>query len=838
MQKSGFTLCMGAVALGTLVAPLIAYAQGGPGNEINHGQHPTGRGDRVRGASPPQAAGAITTGNGINYNGGPVMHPVNLYYILYGNWSGLDSTGPAILQTWGQNIAPSPYFNINSTYGDSTGNVPNLVTFEGTYIDAGSLGNSLDDNGIAKLTSNAINHGFAGTPNTPGVVDPNGLYMVLTAPGVQETTGFLTSYCGWHWTGSFVNGAVQAGYLYSGYPATKFAFIGNAAGPSFFSCAVQSTSPNGDAGADAMISVMAHELSEAVSDPQLDGWYASNGEENGDLCAWNFGTTSTLANGARYNVTLNGGRYLMQQIWLNAQGGKCALSYSGGPDFTLSGSPASQTVTPGGSTDYTVTLGALGGYTGNVTLSLAGTPPTGVFATFGTNPVTGGSGSSTMHLLASGTPAGSYTLTVQGTDGVLTHTTTVTLNVADFTITPSPSTRSIGEGSNTTYSVALGAVGGFSSTVGLSLSGLPSGATAGFTPASVTTSGSSTLNITGGTAATGTYPLTITGTAGTGQVHSAGVSLTITASDFTISASPASQSAGSGNNNVPYSVTVGSVGGFSSNVAFSITGLPQGASGSFSPASVNGSGASTLTVNTGTAATGTYPLTITGTSSTHVHSTSVSLTITAADFTITASPANPSTKQGLSATPQVTIAALNGFTGSVALSITSPLPAGLTASFSPASITNSGSSVLTLTPNGTPAGTYNVAVTGTSGVLSHSANLTLTVTLGGSIAITANPTTVSVSASKKPSGSTTITVTSSNGFAGNVALSASGLPGGGTASFSPTTVSVSPGHPGTATLTLSVSSNTKNGNNNITVTGNSGAGGPQGQTKVSLQVTR
>ena len=338
-------IALGILALGALTMAVNLYAQG----NSDHQSRPSHEhGDVIHGNPHHGLAGtggAVVTGNGINYNGGPVMQPVNLYFILYGDWTGQDKTGPAILQTWGQNIAPSPYFAINTTYGDSAGDVvPNLVTFKGVYTDTGSLGMTLSDASIGQLTSNAINSGKLGTA---GMADPNGLYMVLTAPGVAESSGFLSSYCGWHWSGSFVNGAVQEGYNYgSGYPMVKFAFIGNATGSSFYSCAVQGTSPNGDAGADAMISVMAHELSEAVSDPEGNAWYASNGEENGDLCAWNFGNASTLPSGAKYNVTINSVNYLMQQIWLNANGGSCALSYAATPDFNVSVSTA-QSVTQG-----------------------------------------------------------------------------------------------------------------------------------------------------------------------------------------------------------------------------------------------------------------------------------------------------------------------------------------------------------------------------------------------------------------------------------------------------------------------------------------------------------
>jgi len=40
-----------------------------------------------------------------------------------------------------------------------------------------------------------------------------------------------------------------------------------------------------------MVSVMAHELEETISDPNLNAWYDSTGAENADKCAWTFGTT-------------------------------------------------------------------------------------------------------------------------------------------------------------------------------------------------------------------------------------------------------------------------------------------------------------------------------------------------------------------------------------------------------------------------------------------------------------------------------------------------------------------------------------------------------------------
>ena len=97
----------------------------------------------------------------------------------------------------------------------------------------------------------------------------------------------------------------------------------------------------------------------------------------------------------------------------------------------------------------------------------------------------------------------------------------------DFTISAGPASQTVAVAGNTSYSLSVGALAGFGGTVGLSVKGLPSGATGTFTPASVVGSGLSTLQITtDGTAAVGTYTLTVTGTSGA-LSHSASVSLSV-----------------------------------------------------------------------------------------------------------------------------------------------------------------------------------------------------------------------------------------------------------------------------------------------------------------------
>ena len=76
-----------------------------------------------------------------------------------------------------------------------------------------------------------------------------------------------------------------------------------------------------------MASIIAHELEEAVTDPDLNAWYDNRGQENADKCAWTFGTTFKASNGSLYNITLGGRQYLIQRNWVNSGSIGCSMSY-------------------------------------------------------------------------------------------------------------------------------------------------------------------------------------------------------------------------------------------------------------------------------------------------------------------------------------------------------------------------------------------------------------------------------------------------------------------------------------------------------------------------------
>jgi len=275
--------------------PDLAPKGKGIGTVYRHGE-PSDR------PGPARTQHNSLSGNGIFYHGGPILlGSSNIHYVWYGNWTG--NTATTILPDFAQNIGGSPYFNINTTYTNGAGTaVSNSCSLATQANDSYSRGKNLSDNDVLAIVA-------AQNPT-----DTNGVYFVLTSADVNESSGFCTQYCAWHASAN-INGR-----------DIKLGFIGNPDRcPS--SCSVQSNSPNGNAGADAMASLIAHELSETVTDPDGNAWYDRRGEENADKCAWNFGQVHPTGNGSYANVHMGSRDYLIQQIWVNASGGFCALSH-------------------------------------------------------------------------------------------------------------------------------------------------------------------------------------------------------------------------------------------------------------------------------------------------------------------------------------------------------------------------------------------------------------------------------------------------------------------------------------------------------------------------------
>jgi hypothetical protein len=330
---------------------------------------------------------------------------------------------------------------------------------------------------------------------------------------------------------------------------------------------------------------------------------------------------------------------------------------------------------------------------------------------------------------------------------------------SSFTLAPSASTLSVTQSSSATDTVSVTDVNGFTGSVTLSATGLPSGVTATF-GTNPTTRSSVITFAASSTAATGTSTVTIKGTSGS-TTASTTLALTVASGACTPTAI------------VPYiSVNGGSSWAEESAATVSSTSAavdlgPQPISGgSWSWSGPSGYTSTSRQINSIPLSTGinNYVATYTNTSSCKSTQTfAITVSGSTSGFSLTPSASTLSVKQGASGTDKITVADTGGFTGSVAFTV-SGLPSGVTASFSPAS--SASSSVLTLTASSSATtGAFTVTVTGTSGSTTASTTFTLDVTTS----VTGSACTVDYTISPQSSSNFGANITIKNG--GTTALS-------------------------------------------------------------------
>ena len=475
---------------------------------------------------------AAPAGAHLSYFGGPIISNVHVVQVLYGSGSYnaqvAGTTSPTMGQFYGDLTGPnSGYVSLLTQYNTpATGGTNQTIgngTFDGLFQivpSAGNNGSTISDTQIQSELLAQINAGHLPAPLLDAAGNVNTLYMIFFPPGKTITQGGSSScvaggFCAYHGTTStLLNGH---NVLYGVMPDMQSGLC--------------STGGCGNGGVFGnYTSVTSHELTEAITDADIGiatvfapplAWYDMVNGEIGDIC-----------NGQQGSYVANGTTYTIQLEFSNAASNCVLPPPPSGPNFSITATPASQTVTAGAGTSYTATVAASGGFTGVVTFSVSGLP-TGASASFNPTSVTG-SGSSSMSVSTSTTtPAGTYTLTITGTSGTLSHSTTVNLvvnpvgGVPDFTISVSPTSRTVSRGSSGTYTVTIGAVNSFTGTVSLSVSGLGSRVTGTFSPASVTGSGTSTLTVTAArNASRGARTITITGVSGSLN-HSTTATLTV-----------------------------------------------------------------------------------------------------------------------------------------------------------------------------------------------------------------------------------------------------------------------------------------------------------------------
>jgi hypothetical protein len=194
-------------------------------------------------------------------------------------------------------------------------------TFGGSYVDHDPLpANGCNDGSDtycltdAQLEAEILNVMAAkgwtgGLTHMFFLMTPNGVGSCGDSSGLECSTN---AFCAYH---SAFGPSISQAIIYANEPYL---------GPSPF--CVNPTDqgfPNGDVDSETTINTISHEHNEAITDPIGNGWInPSDNSENGDLCAYGFGTPlgGTLGVDA-YNQTINGHHYELQQEWSNSEVG-------------------------------------------------------------------------------------------------------------------------------------------------------------------------------------------------------------------------------------------------------------------------------------------------------------------------------------------------------------------------------------------------------------------------------------------------------------------------------------------------------------------------------------
>ncbi len=296
----------------------------------------------------------------------------------------------------------------------------------GTWYDnSASEPSAASGNQLAKEAIKAAGH-FS---NTSAASNRYSQYVILSSTGTDPDNYKTQGFCAWHdYNGDSSLSGGAASSPYGDVSFTNMPYVmdqGSSCGQGFVN--------SGSAGTlDGYTIVEGHEYAETVTDQNpAGGWTnSSSGAENGDECAW----ISPGQQGGSNNVTMGNGSYPMQSTWSNDTN-RCDLSHAiiggsgtGTNDFSISSNPASVSIAPGGSSTSTISTTVSSGSAASVSLT-ASVSPSGPTASLSATTVTAGNSATLTISVGSSVATGTYTVTVNGTEGSATHSTTVSVTV-------------------------------------------------------------------------------------------------------------------------------------------------------------------------------------------------------------------------------------------------------------------------------------------------------------------------------------------------------------------------------------------------------------------------
>ena len=315
-----------AVAAGTGLGTTALAAPPSPANPAGHSTDIRGIVRANHSAGKPGGSG----GN-LSYHGGPVMRSNQTYAIYWvpgTNGNTMSTNYSSVIDGFFTNVgtasgSTSNVYNSDTQYYDGSGSIAYSSSFKGSVTDASAYPTSGQCTDPVSVTNVCLTDAqiqaevvkiATSTPGWAPSADNQKMFFVFTARNVgscfDASHCAFSYYCAYH--GDFFSGNTH--YIYANQPYTMTA-------PS--SCG-SGQAPN-DQDADSTLNVTSHEHNEAITDPDGNAWFDRTGAENGDKCAWNFGTALGGATGAKYNQVIGTGHYYLQQEWSNARS-RCVLT--------------------------------------------------------------------------------------------------------------------------------------------------------------------------------------------------------------------------------------------------------------------------------------------------------------------------------------------------------------------------------------------------------------------------------------------------------------------------------------------------------------------------------
>jgi hypothetical protein len=270
--RLGAAIMVAALAF-CIASPRTCDADRDGSRQVMRQKPPSGKPARGHGSGAP---------NLIDH-GGPVLSTPHVYSIFWGSFS------PSDLQVglagFFGGFGGSSYSNILTQY---LHNAPNPSS---TYLEFGTDMTSSPPSRSPSV-STIVNEACKFIVGTP---DPDGVYFVITSNFPKSA-----NFCAWHSAGTCNGVTIPVVYL----PNTS-GIAGYDPGNLF-------SANSYSEGTRSMANIAAHELSEVITDPQLNAWFDSGGQEIGDKCAWQFQSAVTLRNGSKWQL---------QEEWSNAASG-------------------------------------------------------------------------------------------------------------------------------------------------------------------------------------------------------------------------------------------------------------------------------------------------------------------------------------------------------------------------------------------------------------------------------------------------------------------------------------------------------------------------------------